>query len=212
MTSPCLLFESPTKEKAWMVFDKNVAAAPAGSIDAKAVSSAARELDLYDELISFAELSPEQQRRLVAHPENKLAERAAEPPKAEPVRTHTPVKRVEAETTGPLAEAVYDSEDSNAPSETSDVRPELSLELSPSRPLPGLSFNPDLVAAAALSRNVCLTCGAESTVDDLFCITCGAFIDEIAATLPINPTCGECGVGVAADEIFCPWCGEVLAA
>jgi Double zinc ribbon len=210
MTLPCLLFDSSTKENTRMAFDKNVAAASAGSINAKAGASTEREIDLYDELIHFAELPREQQRQSVAPPEKKSAERTAEPHQAEPVPTPVPITPVEAETARPIVDAVYDSEDSHAPSEPSEVRPELSDRLSPSGPLRGLTG--DLVFSGVLSGGVCRTCGAESAADDLFCITCGGFIDEIAAALPNKPTCGECGVDIASNEIFCPWCGAVLPA
>ncbi|HLF84040.1 MAG TPA: zinc ribbon domain-containing protein, partial [Blastocatellia bacterium] len=94
----------------------------------------------------------------------------------------------------------------------SEVRPPLAEGPRPSGPLSGLNLTPDFVFTGALSRGVCLACGAESAADDLFCITCGVFIDEIGSTLPAKPTCGECKQGIAPDEIFCPWCGSVLLA
>jgi predicted amidophosphoribosyltransferase len=66
---------------------------------------------------------------------------------------------------------------------------------------------PEFIFAGDLSLGVCLACGAESGADDLFCVSCGMFIDEIGSTPKSSPTCGECGQRVTTDEIFCPWCG-----
>jgi hypothetical protein len=206
MTAPCLLFDSSTKEKTWMVVDKNVTAAPAGLDNARAGSGEVYELSLYDELVYFAELPPEKQRRLVAHPETRSAQTAVQP-STEPVRN--PVGLVEEETAESDSEALHDFEALNAPSE---LPPESIEGLSPSGPLPGVSLTPDPGVSGAPSRSVCLTCGAESAADDLFCASCGGFTDEIAPAVPISPKCGECGLGVAADEIFCPSCGALLSA
>lgn len=56
---------------------------------------------------------------------------------------------------------------------------------------------------------VCLACGAHSWIDDLFCPSCGGFLDGLAPSIS-NRTCAECNLGIASDEIFCPWCGSVL--
>jgi len=192
-----------------MAFDKNVAAAPAGSIDATTGSSSGLELNLYEELIHFVELSPEEQRRLMAHPGAKAEARLES---EEPVSVPTPAseKTFETETPVPVLEAVQSFDDSNAPLKMSEVRPETPEELTSSGPLSGLSFAPDLILTEAPSRSVCLTCGAESASDELFCVNCGGFVDEIASTPPVRITCGECGVGIETDEIFCPMCGAGL--
>jgi len=243
-----------------MELNNDDAAVCTDSTNAQAGTTSAGEIDLYDELIAFAELSPEEQSRLVDHPEKASAEtgttsadKAEEHPFPEPVLTHLPIEpveesateptpesapgpenlqasvgfslarpelfrfprpleHVEAEATAPAAESACDSEFSEAYVEPGEVRPPLVEGTRPSGPLSGFSLTPDYVFTGALSRGVCLACGAESGADDLFCITCGVFIDEIASTLPVNPTCGECKQGITADEIFCPWCGSVQSA
>ena len=85
-------------------------------------------------------------------------------------------------------------------------------ESRPSGPLSGFSLTPDFVFTGALTRGVCLACGAGSGADDLFCMACGVFIDEIASTLSFNETCVECKQGIEVGEIFCPWCGSSLPA
>lgn len=270
-----------------MELNRNDAAVCTDSINAQAGTGSAGEIDLYDELIAFAALSPEEQLRMVDRPEKASAEtekasagNAGEHHFPEPVLTHAPIEPVEEEAaaaetetssgeeaeehtssepapTDPLtepvaaetsaaetetpsaeeaeehtspepvlthqkiepvesfttlwtAESASDSEVSKAYVEPSEVRPPLVEGPRPSDLLSGLNLTPDFVFTGALSRGVCVACGAESGADDLFCITCGVFIDEIASTLPFNPTCAECKQGIAADEIFCPWCGSVL--
>lgn len=249
MTSPCLLV-IPAKEKTRMKFNHNDAAVRADSINAQTGSSSG-EIDLYDDLTAFAELSPEEQTRLMdrrektstetektsaeeveeEHPSPELllepaaiesveaektpaetektsAEEAQKHPSPEPVLALAPIEPVEAGATALPAESASDAADSNASVERGKVRPELFVR--PSGPLGSLTR--DFVFTGALSRGVCLACGAESDADDLFCITCGVFIEEIGSTLPVKPTCAECKQGIAPGEIFCPWCGSVLPA
>lgn len=105
------------------------------------------------------------------------------------------------------AQSPSGSEDSSAKGETSGVVPQL-FDRSRTGPLlAGLNVIPEFVFAGDLTLGVCLACGAESGADDLFCVSCGVFIDDIGSTPKSNPTCGECGQRVTADEIFCPWCG-----
>jgi hypothetical protein len=136
------------------------------------------------------------------------AEKAEKHPSPEPVPAFAPIEPVEAEATVLPAESASDAADSNASVERSEVRREVFVR--PSGPLGSLTRG--FVFTGALSRGVCLACGAESDADDLFCITCGVFIEEIGSTLPVKPTCGECKQAIASDEIFCPWCGSVLPA
>lgn len=235
-----------------MKLDNNDAVVRVDSIDVQTGSSSAGEIDLYDELTAFAELSPEEQVRLVDRP-GKTAEQTDKPsaekaeeeasqepiltqppiesakaetppartekssteelPSAEPVLTEAPIEPVEVATAAPAADSDSLSQDSNAHVERSEVSPPAFEGSRPSGPLSGFSLAPDFVFTGALSRGVCLTCGTESGADDLFCMTCGVFIDEIASSLPVDPTtCGECKRGISADEIFCPWCGSVLPA
>ncbi|MFY9553315.1 MAG: zinc ribbon domain-containing protein [Blastocatellia bacterium] len=191
---------------------------------------ASSEIDLYAELAAFVELSPEDQLRHADRfaLESIEAAEQSEPTSAqedsfEDVKAHIPDNSVE---------TVSVSDDSSEPAELEEVATSTEMagtesvsenlqeadEPSPQRfevfgrsgPLGRLS--PDLLFTGALSRGVCLACGAESGVDDLFCLTCGVFIDEIASTLPPKPSCAECGQEVTADEIFCPWCGSVSPA
>ena len=233
-----------------MKLNHSDAALRADSINAQTGSSSG-EIDLYDDLTAFAELSPAEQMRLVErsektstesekpsaeeveeeHPspepllapapiesvesektpeetENTSREKDEKHPSPEPVLALAPIEPVEAVATALPAESAPDAADSSASVEPSEVRREVFVR--PSGPLGSLTRG--FVFTGALSRGVCLACGAESDADDLFCITCGVFIEEIGSTLPVKPTCGECKQGIASDEIFCPWCGSVLPA
>ncbi len=226
------------------------AAIRAGSISAE-TSSSSGEIDLYNDLTAFAELSPEEQMRLVDHPEktstepetpsaeeleeeppssepllapapvepvdskktpeeteNTSAEKDEKHPFPEPVPALAPIEPVEPAATALPVESASDASGSKSADGRSKVRPELFVR--PSGPLGSLTRG--FVFTGALSRGVCLACGAESDADDLFCITCGVFIEEVGSTLPVKPTCAECKQGIASDEIFCPWCGSVLPA
>ena len=228
--------------------NNNEAAVCADPVDERAGSG--DEIDLYDELTAFAELTPEEQHRLINRPETRPteteeapADAAADPVSPDPVPTNTPmeafaeettseetaqtfaggaedqvspepvpvsapIELVAAEATVPIAEAGSGAEDSTPYVGPTEVRPEVFVR--PSGPLGSLTLG--FVFTGALSRGVCLACGADSGADDLFCITCGVFIDEISSTLPVKPTCAECQQGISADEIFCPWCGSAQPA
>jgi hypothetical protein len=231
-----------------MEFNKNEGAILA-SVESAAASVA--EIDLYDELITFSGLSPEEQLRIFAR-SKKSEEKPVERPgsgsisaqntgssveiqvtelqaanMSEPEDPITGVRinevRPEASEASSLtgspsalsstpAQSNPNSEDTAAKAEVSDVSPQL-FDRSRTGPLlAGLSVFGDFVFAGDLSRGVCLACGAESAAEDLFCVSCGVFIDEIDSTPKSSPSCGECGHSVTADEIFCPWCGAAPAA
>jgi hypothetical protein len=79
---------------------------------------------------------------------------------------------------------------------------------------------------AAPDQVVCADCGSVSNRDDLLCIGCGAFLGEFDESAPVVeapiieveaavvepavPTCADCGEEVTAEEVFCPGCGAVL--
>jgi hypothetical protein len=230
-----------------MEFNKNEPATVAGSTAVGAAISSAGEVDLYDELIAFAELTPEEQLRLVARPQEPLEE-AVECQNSDSVSTQDTTISGEIQATEPeaatisetddsiavsevsseasedsspggslavpsllAAQSPSDSEDSPAIRETSDVSTQLYDRSRTGPLLAGFNVIPEFVFAGDLSLGVCLACGAESGADDLFCVVCGVFIDEIGSTPKSNPTCGECGQNVTADEIFCPWCGAAPA-
>jgi hypothetical protein len=233
-----------------MEFNKNEAGNLAGATAVGTAGPGAGEIDLYDELETFAGLPPEEQQRLLARPD-KVVDDTVAAAYSDSESTNVTSNAVRIETSEPHPESISKVEDSVVGGETSEVSSEategLSSSGSPALPsvtaakspsdsgdsaakkktgdlsaqlfdrsrtgplLAGLNVLGDLVFAGDLSRGVCLACGAESAAEDLFCVSCGVFIDDIDPIPKSSPTCGECGHSVTADEIFCPWCGAAPA-
>lgn len=255
-----------------MEFNSTETAVHANSISGE-TGSLAGEIDLYDELIAFAELSPEQQRRLIDR-KVKSAASAIKPIPVPPepqwvredramlpvieavtpevstetapdsaavtqlesttveatqpanvVATEAEIIAAESEAVVATEPAVVDAEPANvaAPEsanvienvtapESSEPTPRPNAAKGGSGPLSSFALPSNLVYNGALSLGVCLSCGEASGADDLFCIACGGFIDEMGSKRSFIPSCGECGEGISADEIFCPWCGASIAA
>ncbi|MBI3650529.1 MAG: zinc ribbon domain-containing protein [Acidobacteria bacterium] len=64
---------------------------------------------------------------------------------------------------------------------------------------------------------LCPHCGNQSGNTDLFCVSCGEFIDpdepikrveEVAP--PTIPACDDCGTPIILDDVFCMSCGSVV--
>lgn len=208
-----------------MQFDANLAPARANPLPEPSGSLGA-EIDLYEELLAFAEMSPEEQRLYFAE-----AKSESEPPQAtrpstpesvapeaiesldpEPMESCGPeaLERIDPEIVSPSAESVVAYSDSTPLDEEVEVT-EPAFELSDgSDPL--VDLNLDGGFSDVLPGKDCLACGAESGADDLFCMSCGSFLNGVASTSPSNPVCADCNQSITIDEIFCPWCGSVLAA
>lgn len=202
-----------------MQFDANLAPVRANSVTEQPGSSIAREIDLYDELLAFAEMSPEQQRLYFADtlPGAKDVNDAPEPSCPAPDRPET-VDRVDPESAVFAVESPVVYADSTPLNVKLDVKLDEKLEVSQavvefsdvSDPL--VDLNLDGAFTGVLSGRDCLACGEASGADDLFCMSCGSFLNGVASNSPSNPICADCGQGITIDEIFCPWCGSVLAA
>jgi len=181
----------------------------------------AQENAFAEPVLTDATIEPVGAAMAAAEIDTPSTEEAEEHTSSEQVLTNLPIAPVESETTAAEVEtdsteegdshtsagSAGASEISKAPPEPIKARPE-PFETRPSGPLSGFSLTPDFVFTGALSRGVCLACGAESGADDLFCVSCGIFVDEIASTLPVKAACAECQQGIEVDEIFCPWCGS----
>ena len=160
------------------------------------------EMELYEELVTFIESSPEDRRQNPNSPPRKPGEdRAGESDRG----SVEPAPPVEAIVTGPSA-----IRGAKAPGQSGELNPELPDLTRPSGPLAGLILSAEFAFSGALTRGVCLVCGAASGANDVFCVACGAFIDEAESTVQAKPTCVECGARIVADEIFCPGCGASL--
>jgi len=166
------------------------AAVDADSVEVQESSSV--ELDLYEELTAFEQLTPEEKASLAVHPEISTAEE--NPPEDESAQSpkyvsdtdnqhdsfetvsessiHEQVLTLEPKSdidTASTFETPIDEKSIDANEIQSDV------SLKPSGPLESFVGN---MFTGDLSRGVCLACGAESTTDDLFCLACGVFIED----------------------------------
>lgn len=191
--------------------------------DSISLSGAIDEIDLYPDLCRFMDLSPERVGQ--RHQPDSKKPHLAGPVKHEFGTTPTPASDVELELTKHRRALellnTHASQEKSPPESSAHSVIEQTIHLdgmSPLEVLESLTFEHQSIISAAdvgddrlLARGVCLACGAESEAEDLFCVTCGTFLDSVAS-VPANPTCAECGQKNIADEIFCPWCGSSLPA
>ncbi len=214
MTLPRLLV-NPLERKTRMQFDANLAPARANPVSGQAGSSITHEIDLYDELLAFVDLTPDEQRLYLT--DKTSVNEAPEPSSPEPAEPET-VEELDPETAVSPVESPFVFADSTPLDVKLDEKLDETLEVTDavdelsdvSDPLADLNL--DGPFTDVLPGKDCLACGAESGADDLFCMSCGSFLNGIASNSPSNPICADCGQGITIDEIFCPWCGSVLAA
>lgn len=266
MTSPASTLIPIIQEKTLMALNdgevRNSGSLNSHGSHVDAYASFQDEISLYEELVAFVELSPEEQRSYLERQYARSPQIVSEITPAEtlasepllpehfgseivsvPFETEFPADAnatfvLEPSSTEIVAEDVEtnpfilaakpvsadeavikplaESQSASAKAEDSGQRRQASFELPDlfraTGPLAGLMPRPEVTFTGAMTKGVCLACGAESGVEDLFCMTCGAFIDEVDSTLKLNPSCTECGQRIVTDEIFCPWCGAVLPA
>ena len=208
-----------------MQFDANLAPARSNPLPGPSGSPGA-EIDLYEELLAFAEMSPEEQRLYFAEAkpenepppqENKPASPVSVEPEEiesldpEPIESCGPeaVEGIDLEIVSPSAESVVANSDLTPLGEEVEVI-EPAAELSDASD-PLVDLNLDGGFTNVMTGKDCLACGAESGADYLFCVSCGSFLNGVASTSPSNPACADCSQSITIDEIFCPWCGSVLA-
>lgn len=196
-----------------MQFDANLAPARANPLNGHAGSRIAGEIDLYDELLAFAEMSAEEQQVYVAGLAGTKS--VNETPQASLSSCPVPVESEMADRVDPADnEAPADSlgvpADSMLLNEKIEVTQAVVESSAAGDPL--VDLNLDGAMTVAQNGNECLSCGAVSAADDLFCMSCGSYLNGVASSSSANPTCIDCNQSISADEIFCPWCGSVLAA
>jgi hypothetical protein len=212
MTLPCLLSSSIRKTNR-MQFDANPAAARANPIPGQAGSSIEGELDLYDELLAFVEMSPEEQELYLTGTQSVTKSvnedlDAQQPSAPEPVESET-VNSIDRKSASSQVECSTVEADSTPLDEKIAVTQ--TVVESPDASGPLIDLNLDAHFTSVLSGKDCLACGVTSDADDLFCMSCGSFLNGVASAAPSNPICADCSQGITIDEIFCPWCGSVLA-
>jgi twitching motility two-component system response regulator PilG len=60
-----------------------------------------------------------------------------------------------------------------------------------------------------LISNQCRDCGARVVMGDIFCVECGAALDEAVKYSTIGLNCGQCGQSISQGDVFCLNCGAV---
>ena len=114
------------------------------------------ELDLYDELLSFSTLSSEEQRKELERVAQLLAARPGQPTGAEEQRRELELISIAIED-GPIVCDPSDKREGTGPfaDMVSGVNPSVETMLS------------------------CGNCGAASSAEDLFCLSCGELVAEV---------------------------------
>src|SRR5258707_1267970 len=191
-----------------MQFDANLAPVRANPVPGQEGSNIAGEIDLYDELLAFVSMSPAEQRLFLA--DTKSVDEAPQAPQAScpPVEPET-IEGIDPESASSPVECLAVDADSTLLDGEIEVTQTVVELPDASDPLVDLYL--DGAFTDVLSGKGCLACGTESAADDLFCMSCGSFLNGTASTSPSNPTCADCRQGITIEEIFCPWCGSVLA-
>ena len=161
---------------------------------------AAGEIDLYDELVAFIELPPQEKRRYLdgLTATSKVFQTELVEP-ADSVVEQVDIEALESGMKWRFEDDDHMNESVNAP--VSDDFSVAAFE----------ETNQRFVFKDASVGPNCRTCGARSDADDLFCMTCGAFLNGVDSQAG-DPSCGDCSRDINLDEIFCPWCGSTLTA
>lgn len=73
------------------------------------------------------------------------------------------------------------------------------------------AFSDDLlVSVIGESRGVsCPECGNRCDSEELFCMSCGAFLNGIETGPKAGYTCDDCWTAIDPGEVFCPSCGAI---
>ena len=168
----------------------------------------ADEIDLYDQLVVFVDLLPAEKQRYLDWSDKGASKKRIEVDASEPVET-TVSEEVAFETTKPVSKSgPLEGEPKGNPT-IDQASAQVADEFGTRSTL--AEMNPQYVFTTILPGQACRTCGAQSEADDLFCMSCGAFLNGVG-TPAFDPSCGDCRRDINLDEIFCPWCGSTLAA
>lgn len=178
------------------------------------VAAVADEINLYDELLTFSEMSSEERGLKARDIHQPQPVDQTDRLKSGSISTQPLTQdrsRIEPQQTQPLLHDHAEMDAGhNAPAHT-ESEPEIQpkAEFGDSGPFGALDSQ--FQYNGSLTGGTCLGCGAESGAEDLFCITCGAFVDVADSPRVSKLVCAECGLDSSADEIFCPECGSVIA-
>jgi hypothetical protein len=71
------------------------------------------------------------------------------------------------------------------------------------------SYDDPLQIKEDLRSSFCRECGARVVIGDIFCVECGAALDEAVIEVSIEYHCRQCGETVCEGDVFCLNCGSV---
>jgi Double zinc ribbon len=192
-----------------------------GEAGLRAASNEVLELELYDDLVAFSALNPEEQKLLadqagphageISYPELFRVEESFFEPDVEPPPVQANDSVVEVLDLAPLNMSAP-----AAPEDEPSPEPVHSPPVINSAPRGGLSNTSPLediwsgatIKSAALAS--CPACGHRSDAGDLFCIECGEFLDS-ADMVKVAAVCVECDSIIGNDDIFCSSCGSIIS-
>jgi hypothetical protein len=178
------------------------------------VGAAADEINLYDELLTFSEMSPEERglnARDIHQPQHVDQTDRLERGSLSTQPLTQDRFRIEPQQTQPLIHDHADIDAAHYAPAHDKSEPEIQQKTEFGDSGPFGALDSQFQYNGSLSGGTCLGCGAESGAEDLFCITCGAFVDEADSPRVSKRVCAECGLDSSADEIFCPECGSLVA-
>jgi double zinc ribbon protein len=156
----------------------------------------ANDLNLYDDLLAFTDLSPEEQKAAM----NRISASALlDSSQQSPVETAAVYEQQQA--FAPVKEKDCEPQQTNAFNKDSSADFQLAEILRVTGQLADFSALRD-------SSSICGDCGSPASSEDLFCITCGGPLGEVELVASLS--CGDCGETIVSDEIFCPSCGSAM--
>lgn len=185
----------------------------------------ANDINLYDDLLAFTDMSPEEQKaatnlQVIIPPQPSPVEipevyeqQAFEPaPQTDNVSffeaaKDSAVNTVKKRSVEPKKEPASESQQTNVFGKDGNTDFQLAEILRVTGQFSDFSTGQG-------SSSICTDCGSPAGGDDLFCIICGATLEEVngealeEVELAIQLSCDDCGSAIESDEIFCPSCGS----
>lgn len=200
-----------------MLLNGNQTSLRSDGLAAQIGSGMPREIDLYEDLVAFAEMTPDEQRRYLCPAETPPATNVAE---AMVVEAQKPVSTdsCELDVAESISELDSTASDLNLAEQAIETGSEIGEAFEAGEPFidlgpyTELDTELDTEFAGALTGTTCPECEAELGIDDLFCAECGSFLNGIPSAPASDQICADCSQSVSIEEVFCPWCGSVLGA
>lgn len=194
------------------------------------------EVELYDELVAFSEMSPEQQiieaeqaakNEVIKQPDELsspairafadadfVTDQTPGAIKPGEVKLSSPTVIAEDETIDYFDELVFETTKSETNDEPPALAEESATESQPNfKPLSNTSPLEDIWSGARVKTGplaMCQSCGNRADVEDLFCIACGEFLERADLGPDIATNCLACDALIGNDDMFCASCGSMV--